>query len=43
MKKVYEKTLGVFPDMVSGFCPGCMHGTAHKLVGEVVQELENIK
>jgi len=39
MKKVYEKTLGVLPDVVSGFCPGCMHGTAHKLVGEAVQEL----
>ena len=38
-KKVYEKTLGVMPDVISGFCPGCMHGTVHKLVGEVVQEL----
>ncbi len=39
MEKVYEKTLGLLPEVVSGFCPGCMHGTAHKLVGEVVQEL----
>lgn len=39
MEKVYTKTQGVFQDVVSGFCPGCMHGTAHKLVGEVVEEL----
>ena len=39
MEKVYTKTQGVMQDVVSGFCPGCMHGTAHKLVGEVVEEL----
>ena len=25
--------------MVSGFCPGCMHGTVFKLIGEVMEEL----
>lgn len=26
--------------MVSGFCPGCMHGTVFKLIGEVLEELD---
>lgn len=39
MEKVYKKTLGVLPDTVSGFCPGCMHGTVHKLIGEVAEDM----
>ena len=39
MEKVYKRTIGIKPDFVSGFCPGCMHGTVHKLIGEVVEEL----
>ena len=39
MEKVYKRTIGVKPNAVSGFCPGCMHGTIHKLIGEVVEEL----
>ena len=25
--------------MVSGFCPGCMHSTVVKLIGEVLEEM----
>ncbi len=39
MEKVYKRTTGIVKDMVSGFCPGCMHGTVHKLIGEVADEL----
>lgn len=39
MEKVYTRTKGILPDTVSGFCPGCMHGTVHKIVGEAAEEL----
>ncbi len=39
MKKVYERTKGILPDTVSGFCPGCMHSTIHKVIGEAAEEL----
>lgn len=39
MQKVYSRTTTIQPDMVSGFCPGCMHGTVFKLIGEVLEEL----
>lgn len=39
MKKVYKRTDGIMKDAVSGFCPGCMHGTIHKLIGEVLEEM----
>ena len=39
MEKVYARTKGI-QDKVSGFCPGCMHGTVHKLIGEVAEELD---
>lgn len=39
MEKVYKRTIGIKPETVSGFCPGCMHGTIHKLIGEVIEEL----
>ena len=38
-KKVYSRTKGILPDTVSGFCPGCMHSTVHKLIGEAAEEL----
>ena len=34
MEKVYTRTKGIQPDMVDGFCPGCMHSTLFKLIGE---------
>jgi 2-oxoglutarate ferredoxin oxidoreductase subunit beta len=37
-KKVYSRTIGI-NDTVSGFCPGCMHSTIHKFIGEVEEEL----
>ena len=39
MQKVYERTTGILPNTVSGFCPGCMHSTVHKLIGEAADEL----
>ena len=39
MKKVYSRTKTFREDMVAGFCPGCMHGTVFKLIGEVLEEL----
>ena len=39
MKKVYSRTKTFRSDMVAGFCPGCMHGTVFKLIGEVLEEL----
>ena len=39
MEKVYARTKGIRDDMVVGFCPGCMHGTVFKLIGEVLEDL----
>ena len=39
MEKVYARTKGIKADMVSGFCPGCMHSTIVKLIGEVLEEM----
>ena len=39
MEKVYARTKTFHKEMVSGFCPGCMHGTVFKLIGEVMEEL----
>lgn len=39
MEKVYKRTAGIQENMVSGFCPGCMHSTVMKLIGEVLEEL----
>ena len=38
-KLVYTRTKTIQEDKVSGFCPGCMHGTVMKLIGEVIVEL----
>ena len=37
MQKVYSKSKGLLP-VSSGYCPGCMHSTAHKLIAEVLEE-----
>lgn len=39
MEKIYARTKGIRPDVVSGFCPGCMHSTVIKLIGEVLEEM----
>jgi len=38
-KLIYTRTKTIQEDKVSGFCPGCMHGTVIKLIGEVIDEL----
>lgn len=38
MKVVYEKTKGLTNEPLS-YCPGCTHGIIHKLIGEVLEEL----
>jgi 2-oxoglutarate ferredoxin oxidoreductase subunit beta len=35
---VYKKT-GVMTDNVLHYCPGCGHGTAHRLIAEVIEEM----
>lgn len=42
MEKVYARTKTFKKEMVSGFCPGCMHGTVFKLIGEVLEELNMV-
>ncbi len=39
MELVYKRTSTLQEDKVSGFCPGCMHSTVIKLIGEVLEEL----
>ena len=38
MEAVYTRTKTLNGNLL-GFCPGCMHGTAFKLIGEVLEEL----
>jgi len=38
-KLVYEKTSGL-TEVPLSYCPGCTHGIIHKLIGEVLVELE---
>lgn len=40
MEQQYARTKTIQEDKVSGFCPGCMHSTVIKLIGEVLEELE---
>ena len=35
---LYSRTKTIQEDKVSGFCPGCMHSTVMKLIGEVIDE-----
>jgi 2-oxoglutarate ferredoxin oxidoreductase subunit beta len=39
MEKIYSRTKTIQEDKVSGFCPGCMHSTVIKLIGECMDEL----
>ena len=36
---VYEKTT-VMNDVPMHYCPGCSHGVIHKLLGEIIQEMD---
>ena len=40
MKLMYSRTKTIQENKVSGFCPGCMHGTVMKLIGEVLEEMD---
>ena len=40
MELLYSRTKTIQADKVSGFCPGCMHSTVIKLIGEVLEELD---
>lgn len=39
MERIYSRTKTIQENKVSGFCPGCMHGTVMKLIGEVIDEM----
>ena len=39
MEKIYTRTKTIQENKVSGYCPGCMHGTLMKLIGEVLEEM----
>ncbi len=43
MEKIYTRTKTIQEDKVSGFCPGCMHSTVMKLIGEVLEELNLVQ
>ena len=43
MEKIYGRTTTIQEDKVSGFCPGCMHSTVIKLIGEVLDEMKLVK
>lgn len=43
MEKVYARTKAIQENKVSGFCPGCMHSTVKKLIGEVLEEMNLIE
>jgi 2-oxoglutarate ferredoxin oxidoreductase subunit beta len=38
MQKVFERTKGL-TEIPMRYCPGCGHGVAHRLVGEVLVEM----
>ena len=43
MEKIYTRTKTIQEDKVSGFCPGCMHSTVIKLIGEVLEEMNQVQ
>ncbi len=43
MELLYKRTKTIQEDKVSGFCPGCMHSTVIKLIGEVLEELDVVE
>ncbi|WP_326512764.1 thiamine pyrophosphate-dependent enzyme [Clostridium intestinale] len=43
MEKIYARTKTIQEDKVSGFCPGCMHSTVMKLIGEVLEEMNVVE
>ncbi len=43
MEKIHTRTKTIQEDKVSGFCPGCMHSTVIKLIGEVLEEMGQVQ
>ena len=43
MELVYSRTKTIQEDKVSGFCPGCMHSTVVKLIGEALEEMNLVE
>jgi len=41
MKKVFERTKGL-TEVPMRYCPGCGHGIVHRLIAEVIEEMELI-
>lgn len=41
MEKIFSKTAGL-TDLPFHYCPGCTHGIIHRLIGEVMEELDII-
>ncbi len=39
MELIYTRTKTLQEDKVSGFCPGCMHSTVIKVIGEALEEM----
>lgn len=39
MEKIYSRPKSFIKDSISGFCPGCLHASAGKIICEVVDEL----
>ena len=39
MEKIYERPRSFIKDAVTGYCPGCLHSAAGKLICQVVDEL----
>lgn len=39
MAVVFERTNGL-TDMITHYCPGCTHGIIHRIVAEVLVELD---
>lgn len=39
MQKVYEKSASLLP-VGNAFCPGCLHGTAYKLIAETIDKFD---
>lgn len=42
MKTVFERTKGL-TDLPFHYCPGCTHGIIHRLIGEVLEEMDAIE
>ena len=43
MEKVYSRPSGIFEGAVTGYCPGCLHSSAMKIILEVLDELDMVQ